>query len=153
LDEELNPRDPRVLAMTQPNPAFDCAKHVELLHHTADHAELELTLDQGKHRQIRRLCRASGCGSCTCIGAPSARSCSTIYLLEMFALTETEVSALWMAVGGRERIRDGQIAALARHARQARHESRPDVRLEAWLESEAATRPSLANMASEGIRV
>jgi 23S rRNA pseudouridine2605 synthase len=143
LDEELSPHDPRVLAMTQPSPAFDCAKHVELLHHTPDHAELELTLDQGKHRQIRRLCRALRLR----LLHLHRRSIGPIVLDDLplggvRVLTEAEVSALWTAVGGRERIRDGQISALARHARQARHQSRPDVRLEAWLESEAARRDS-----------
>lgn len=141
LDAELGPHDPRVLAMTQPSLAFDCAKHVELIHHTPDHAELELTLDQGKHRQIRRLCRALRLR----LLHLHRRSIGPIALDglavgDVTALTEVELAALWTAVGGRERIRDAQITALVRHARKARHQGEPDLRLEAWLEAEAAAR-------------
>jgi hypothetical protein len=50
-------------------------------------------------------------------------------------------------------IRDGQISALAPHARQARHQSRPDARLEAWLESEAAARRDSPEPSERGIQV
>lgn len=138
LNEELSPDDPRLLAMTQPSPHFDCAKHVELLRHTPDYAELELTLDQGKHRQIRRLCRALGLRLLhlhrRSIGPISL---DRLALGECRGLSDAEVAALWAAVGGRERIRAAQIAALVRHAQQARQRGEPDVRLDAWLEHEA----------------
>jgi 23S rRNA pseudouridine2605 synthase len=137
LNEELTPDDARLLAMTQPSADFDCAKAVELLRHTSDHAELELTLDQGKHRQIRRLCRALGLRllhlhrrSIGPIGLDG------LALGEFRALGEAEVSALWAAVGGRERIRAAQVAALIRHAARARQKGQPDARLEAWLEGQ-----------------
>ena len=139
LNEELTLHDPRLLAMTQPNLDFDCAKHVELLRHTPDHSELELTLDQGKHHQIRRLCRALGLrllhlhrrsiGPIALDGLGLGESCP---------LGEADVSALWAAVGGRERVRAAQIAALVRHAAKARHRGQPDARLDAWLEDHAA---------------
>ncbi len=135
LNEELSSDDPRLRAMTEHSPDFDCAKHVELVHYTPDHTELELTLDQGKHRQIRRLCRAldlrllhlhrRSIGPITLGG---------LGLGEFCALTDLEVNALWSAVGGHQRIRDAQIAALARHAEQARERGKPDARLDAWLE-------------------
>jgi 23S rRNA pseudouridine2605 synthase len=134
LNAELTPDDPRLLAMVQPNPAFDCAKHAALLHHTPDHAQVELTLDQGKHHQIRRLCRA--------LGLPlmhlHRRSIGPITLDDLglgeFApLDEADIGALWTAVGGRERIREAQISALDRHARKARERGAPDARLDAWL--------------------
>lgn len=142
LNEELGPEDPRVLAMTQPSRHFDCAKHVELLYHTPDHAELELTLDQGKHRQIRRLCRALGLR----LLHLHRRSIGPIGLDALplggvAVLTDVEVVALWDAVGGRDRIRHAQVSALARHARKARHQGEPDARLEAWLERQTPARP------------
>jgi 23S rRNA pseudouridine2605 synthase len=139
LNEELTPHDPRLRAMTQPSPDFDCAKHVELLTHTPDHSELELTLDQGKHRQIRRLCRALGLrllhlhrvsiGPISLDGLAAGEACP---------LAAAEVAALWAAVGGRERVRAAQVAALLRHADQARRLGQPDVRLDAWLAKYAA---------------
>jgi len=143
LNEELSPHDPRLLAMTQPSPAFDCAKHVELLRHTPDHSELELTLDQGKHHQIRRLCRALGLRLLhlhrRSIGPVSL---DDLALGESRLLGEAESSALWAAVGGRERIRAAQIAALVRHAAQARERGQPDVRLDAWLEDQVSPHTS-----------
>jgi pseudouridine synthase len=139
LNEELTPGDPRLRAMTEHSPDFDCAKHVELLHCTPDHTQLELTLDQGKHRQIRRLCRAlqlrllqlhrRSIGPITLDGLAPGDFCR---------LTQEEVTALWAAVGGHQRVRDAQIAALARHADQARQRARPDPRLDAWLERHRA---------------
>jgi 23S rRNA pseudouridine2605 synthase len=140
LNDELTPDDPRLSSMVQSNEAFDCAKRVEILHQTPEYTELELTLDEGKNRQIRRLCRALGLdllhlhrnavGPITLGGLP---------LGELRALTEAEVAALWASVGGPERIREAQILALSRHARAARARGEPDVRLETWLERNAAT--------------
>jgi pseudouridine synthase len=136
LNEELSLSEPRLRAMTQPSTEYDCARHVEVLHSTPDHIELELTLDQGKHHQIRRLCRALDLR----LMHLHRRSIGPIHLDNLAlggfcALTPTEVTALWAAVGGRERIREAQLAALARHARQARARGEPDTRLDAWLEN------------------
>jgi len=138
LNEELTPTDPRLLAMTQPNPHFDCAKHVELSSSTPDHAQLEVTLDQGKHHQIRRLCRALGLRLLhlhrRSIGPLSLDG---LELGESRPLAPTELALLWAAAGGSERIRAAQLAALRRHAAQAREREQPDVRLDAWLEKHA----------------
>jgi 23S rRNA pseudouridine2605 synthase len=138
LDEELTPDDPRLRAMVQPNPHFDCAKHVEVLHRSAHHVELALTLDQGKHHQIRRLCRALGLR----LVHLHRRSIGPISLGDLpvgdvRTLGAAEVAVLWDAVGGRQRVRDAQIAALRRHVEKARRASQPDARLEAWLEAQA----------------
>jgi pseudouridine synthase len=138
LDEELSPDDPRLQAMVQPNPHFDCAKHVAVVHRSAHHVELELTLDQGKHHQIRRLCRALRLR----LVHLHRRSIGPITLGELAIgdfrpLEPTEVQALWDAVGGWERICHAQIAALRRHAEKASRASRPDARLEAWLGTHA----------------
>ena len=141
LNEELMPDDPRLRAMTQPSPDVDCAKHVELLRHTPDHSQIEVTLDQGKHHQIRRLCRALGLRLLHLhrhsIGPISL---GELALGESRPLDEAESSALLAAVGGRERIRAAQIAALSRHAVQARERGQPDGRLDAWLEEHAGGR-------------
>jgi len=143
LNEELSAGDPRLLAMTRPSPDFDCAKHVELLRHTPDHSELEVTLDQGKHHQIRRLCRALRLRLLHLhrhsIGPISL---GELALGECRELSEAELVLLWAAVGGRERIRAAQIAALLRHAAHVRERGQPDLRLDAWLEQYAGVRPS-----------
>jgi 23S rRNA pseudouridine2605 synthase len=141
LNDELTPHDARLLAMTQPSADFDCAKHVELLRHTPDHSELELTLDQGKHHQIRRLCRALGLRLLHLHRHSIGPIClGDLALGESRPLGEAESSALWAAVGGHERIRAAQIAALIRHATQAREKGQPDARLDAWLEQHAGAR-------------
>jgi 23S rRNA pseudouridine2605 synthase len=138
LDEELADDDPRWAAMTQADARYFPAKHVVLLHRSADHVEIELTLDQGKHRQIRRICQVlrlrlahlhrRSVGPITLDG---------VGLGEVGVLTADQVGALWAAVGGREPIYEAQRAALERHARRARHDGHPDRRLEAWLERHA----------------
>jgi 23S rRNA pseudouridine2605 synthase len=138
LDEELAADDPRLRAMLEPSPHFDCAKHVAILHRSADHVELALTLDQGKHHQIRRLCRALRLR----LVHLHRRSIGPIGLGELpigdfRPLRPGEVSELWRAVGGRQRVHEAQVAALKRHAENARRALRPDARLEAWLEAQA----------------
>jgi pseudouridine synthase len=141
LDQELASDDPRLRDMTRPSERFDCAKHVTVLHCTPDHTELEVTLDEGKHHQIRRLCKALGLRLMhlhrRSIGPISLDG---LALGEWRPLAEAELGALWDAVGGQARIREAQIEALARHAREARERGAPDTRLDAWLERHAPLR-------------
>ncbi len=139
IDEELTTDDPRLLAMTRPGKGYDCAKHVEVLLRTPSYAEVELTLDRGKHHQIRKLCYALRLRlvhlhrrSVGPIGLDS------LPIGDFCPLSEAEVSALWAAAGGRERIHQAQAAALARHAQKARERGQSDTRLEAWLERHVA---------------
>jgi 23S rRNA pseudouridine2605 synthase len=139
LDEELGDDDPRLLAMTRADARYFPAKHVALLHRSVDHVELELTLDQGKHRQIRRICQVLGLR----LAHLHRRSVGPITLGglalgDVAVLTDDEVGALWAVVGGRELIYAAQLAALERHARRARDHGYPDYRLEAWLERHGA---------------
>ena len=134
LDDELLDGDARWAAMTQPSPLYDAAKHVELLHRSPDHTEVEMTLDQGKHRQIRKLCRALGLH----LQHLHRRAIGPITLEgqsvgECVPLTPVEVDALWASVGGRERTWRAQRAALHRQAQKARDRDCPDRRLEDWL--------------------
>jgi 23S rRNA pseudouridine2605 synthase len=141
LDEELADDDPRWAAMTQNDARYTPAKHAALLHRSADHAEIELTLDQGKHRQIRRICQVLGLR----LAHLHRRSVGPITLGgialgEVAVLTADELGALWAAVGGREPIYEAQRAALQRHAHRARQDGFPDYRLEAWLERQCPAR-------------
>lgn len=139
LDEELADDDPRWAALVRADPRYHPAKHAALLHRSPDHVELELTLDQGKHRQIRRLCQALGLR----LAHLHRRSVGPIALGDLALgqarpLTPEELDTLWAAVGGRERIQRAQRAALERHAQRARRDGTPDLRLEAWLTSPAS---------------
>lgn len=138
LNEEFTVDDPRLTSMTQPSADFDCAKHVSILYQTPDYVELSMTLDQGKHHQIRRLCRALDLRLLhlhRCAVGPI--SLGDLALGEFRALGATELAALWAAVGGRERVERAQMAALKGHAAKARRAAEPDLRLEAWLELHA----------------
>jgi 23S rRNA pseudouridine2605 synthase len=135
LNEELTHDDPRLALMTQPSPDFDCAKHVSILYSTPEYVELSMTLDQGKHHQIRRLCRALDLRLLhlhRCSVGPI--SLGELALGDFRALGPSELAALWAAVGGRERVERAQMSALKGHARKARRAAEPDLRLEAWLE-------------------
>lgn len=134
LDDDLDEGDPRWAAMTQPSSLYDAAKHVKLLHRSPDHVEVEMTLDQGKHRQIRKLCRALG------LHLQHLHRCSIGPITldgqsvgDCVPLTPGEVDALWASVGGRERTWQAQRRALQRQALKAREQHRPDRRLEDWL--------------------
>jgi 23S rRNA pseudouridine2605 synthase len=138
LNEEFTVDDPRLASMTRPSADFDCAKHVSILHLTPDYVELSMTLDQGKHHQIRRLCRALDLR----LLHLHRRSVGPISLGDLAlgdfrALGPTELAALWAAVGGRERVERAQMSALKGHALKARRAAEPDLRLEAWLELHA----------------
>lgn len=147
LDDELADGDPRWAAMTEPSPLYDAAKHVRLLHRSPDHVEIEMTLDQGKHRQIRKLCRALGLH----LQHLHRRSIGPIELGELpvgecVPLTPVEVEALWASVGGRERTWRAQRVALERQAQKACAQQHPDPRLEDWLQRN----PTLSSMTPRG---
>jgi pseudouridine synthase len=138
LNEEFTPDDPRLARMTQPSADFDCAKHVAVHYLTPEYVELTMTLDQGKHHQIRRLCRALDLRLLhlhrSSVGPISL---GELPLGDLRALGPSEVAALWAAVGGRERVERAQMSALKGHAQKARRAAEPDARLEVWLDLHA----------------
>lgn len=99
--------------------------------------ELELTLTQGKKRQIRHMCRALDLrlvhlhryriGSLSDAGLP---------LGAWRELDAPEVEALWEAAGGRSALRARKVAALEHQAAEAREHGAPHLRLEDWLRAE-----------------
>jgi len=113
------------------------AKHARITARTDYATELELTLTQGKNRQIRHMCRALDLHlehlHRTRIGPLSAAG---LALGEWRLLAADEVAALWSAVGGKARLRQRKVAALSRLAHAARAGGAPHLRLERWLEAE-----------------
>ena len=95
-----------------------------------------MVLDEGRYRQIRRMCRAAkfyldhlhrvrvGPVRLGAIGPGQVR-----------ALTEGEIEALWTACGGRDLARTRAIEALRRGAQRAHEAGQPRARVERWLEA------------------
>jgi 23S rRNA pseudouridine2605 synthase len=141
LDEHVADDDPRLTALTegivvqsQRVGGAVSAKRVHVLHRSADFTELHVTLNEGKNRQIRRMCRALDLH----LVALHRRAVGPIELGslaqgEYRLLTASEVEALWDATGGRQRVRARKLEALERAARQARERGAPHRRLEDWL--------------------
>jgi len=143
LDDVLEPSDPRLTQLQQGvehNGQLLVAKEARIVARTDYATELELTLTQGKKRQIRHMCRAlqlhlehlhrSRIGPLSDAGLP---------LGSWRPLETEEVEALWSATGGRARLRQRKIAALFRLAHAARQARSPLSRLEAWLAGETQT--------------
>jgi 23S rRNA pseudouridine2605 synthase len=140
LDDDLSPSDPRLAQLTSgvlhegERLAAKCAR---LIAHGESASELELTLTQGRNRQIRHMCRALGLHLVHLhrrrIGPLDDNG---LALGDWRTLTDGEIAALWQAVGGRAAIRARKLAALRHQARAARSSGRPLPRLEAWLDGE-----------------
>ena len=142
LDEVVLDEDPRLQQLTAGVP-----HHGELLAAQCAHiaarteyaTELELTLVQGKNRQIRNMCYAldlhlvhlhrNRIGPLTDAG---------LAVGSWRLLADSEVEALWQAAGGRSQLRERQVAALIRQAHAARASGAPQPRLEHWLECAVA---------------
>ncbi len=96
--------------------------------------ELELTLTQGKKRQIRHMCRALDLHLVHLhryrIGPLSDAG---LALGAWRTLDAGEVDALWQAAGGRDALRQRKVTALRAHAAEARSRGAPHERLERWL--------------------
>ena len=140
LDDVLDPDDPRLARLcrgVEHHGQLLSAKHARIVARTDYATELELTLTEGKNRQIRHMCRAldlhlehlhrSRIGPLSDAG---------LALGSWRLLSPDEVEALWSAVGGRARLRQRKVAALFRLARAARDTGAPLPRLEAWLADE-----------------
>ena len=138
LDEVVPDDDPRLRALLDGVPVLGQpahAKAVEVLHRTDQLTELLVTLDEGKNRQIRRMCRALDFH----LHALHRKTIGSLALGDLPAgqwrlLRDDEVEALWRAAGGRERVVERRVRALRYHADKCRAAGAPHARLEAWLE-------------------
>ncbi|MEN9579140.1 MAG: hypothetical protein RJA70_2149 [Pseudomonadota bacterium] len=135
LNEQFSVDDPRLQALVdRNNPKYDGARHAEIFHLTEHYVELLLTLEQGKNRQIRRLCRALNLRLLHLhrkrIGPLTDEG---LGLGQFRELSSDEVESLWEATGGRQSLRQSQLQALGGLAERLQHAGTPDARLEAWL--------------------
>jgi pseudouridine synthase len=140
LDDAISDEDPRLtqlIAGVPHNGQQLFAKQVRILARNEHATELELTLTQGKKRQIRHMCRALELHLVHLhrrqIGPLTD---ANLALGSWRLLSAAEVEALWHAVGGRDNLRQRKLLALTRQASAARDAGTPHERLEAWLERE-----------------
>lgn len=135
------PADPRVATLRQPMRLGATADEVQamrvdLVANAVDEPSdrLVLVVTEGKHRQVRRMCRAARLPVTALervrIGAVQLGSLAVGQVRELEA---HEVESLWRCVGGREAVRDRQLLALRALAHRRRTAGTPDLRLEAWL--------------------
>jgi 23S rRNA pseudouridine2605 synthase len=143
LDEAISDEDPRLSQLTAGvahNGEQLYAKQVRILARSEHATELELTLTQGKKRQIRHMCRKLDLHLVHLhrrqIGPLTD---ANLALGSWRLLAPSEVEALWQAVGGRHDLRQRKVLALTRLAKKAREAGAPLERLEGWLEWERRT--------------
>jgi len=137
LDEHVPDGDPRLGALLGGVPVLGRdarARSCTVQHRTEHFTELLVTLDEGRNRQIRRMCRALDFH----LNGLHRRSIGPLELGELPSgawrlLDPGESDALWQATGGRRRAFARKLKALARLSEQRRHEGAPHVRLDAWL--------------------
>lgn len=143
LDEILSESDPRLEQLRSGvvhNGERFWAKDAHIRASNEYATELELTLTQGKKRQIRHMCRALNLRLVHLHRFRIGPLSDAGLALGSWRLLEPhEVSALWQAAGGRAAVRERQLAALQQRALQARGDGTPQTRLEQWLEQERAT--------------
>lgn len=140
LDETVPDDDPRLARLVEGlslEGRLLAAKCARVLARSEHATELELTLTQGRKRQVRRMCRALGLPLVHLHRRRIGPLTDAGLALGAWRLLEpVESDALWQAVGTRAKIRQRQVAALARQTHDARQAGRPHARLEQWLELE-----------------
>jgi 23S rRNA pseudouridine2605 synthase len=138
LNEVVTDDDPRLLELcsgVRVGEMSHRAAKAWIRRSTSDYTELYVTLQEGKKRQIRRMCRALdlrllhlhrlrvGPIELDSLGAGEWR------LLEA-----SEVDELWHCTGGREAMFQRRVLALMELCERRRAEGNPLTRLEAWFE-------------------
>lgn len=139
LGAKLGADDERLKALVEGfdvGPFFAKAKQVQWLQTVGSQTRLALTLDEGKHRQIRRMCRTlklplralhrHSVGPVSVSGMPEGT---------LRELTVPETETLWATAGGRLRLLQERLEALRSRAMRHSKQGRPDLRLGAWLNS------------------
>ncbi len=135
LNEELTNDDPRIAALTcRTDQRYDGAKAARVVSLSPHYGEVELVLDQGKNRQIRRMCRALNLRLLHLHRKQvGPLRCDELAIGAFRELTDSELEALWSATGGRALARKRKAQALLARARERRDRGAADLRLEAWL--------------------
>jgi 23S rRNA pseudouridine2605 synthase len=139
----IRPSDPRIVTLRQPmrlgvGPQDEVQSvRADLLQDSPGDASdrIVMVVTEGKHRQVRRMCRAAGLP----VSALARVRVGPVELGNLAAgqvreLRSHEVDSLWRAVGGRGLVRERQLSALRSLADRRRRAGTPDLRLEIWLD-------------------
>lgn len=137
LNESIDVHDPRLKSWLTGLPMLGGtarAHSIEILHQTPDMTELSVVLNEGKNRQLRRMCRSvnfrllhlhrRAIGPIEVTDLPQG---------DLRELTSIEVEALWLSAGGRQAVAARKIEALQLYAERMRAQQEPHLRLEEWL--------------------
>ena len=140
IDEPLADDDQRLARLQSGithNGQFMAAKSAQVRARSDYATELELTLTQGKKRQIRHMCRELDLRLVHLHRFRIGPLDDTGLALGSWRWLEApEVEAIWQAAGGRSALRKRKVEALTRNALEARELGTPLTRLERWLDQE-----------------
>jgi 23S rRNA pseudouridine2605 synthase len=139
IEEPLAEDDPRLKAFvagvqTHPGATPLRATTATVHHRAEDHTELHVTLEEGKNRQLRKMCHALRLHL-----LQLHRAAIGSFRIDDLApgqwrhLGAAEVAELWSSCGGSERVTRNKIAALAKKAQLAPDVSAGNHRLSSWL--------------------
>ncbi len=142
LDQELSPGDPRLPQLCE---GVRVVGESDLLRANSvtivkrsERTVLQLSLCQGRHRQIRKMCHALGLRLVAlhrvAIGPLRVDGLEPGAFRQ---LRPDELEALWESTGGKRRVLLRKLAALARRAARSSARGRPEPRLDAWLAAHA----------------
>jgi pseudouridine synthase len=113
---------------------------------------LALTIDEGRNRIVRRMARQVRLDLLTLHRVRMGPVVLDVPPLVHRPLRPDEYDELWHAVGGRAAYREAQVAALARHAGLRREGGQPDLRLEAWLDTNRSALADVARRDPQDVR-
>jgi 23S rRNA pseudouridine2605 synthase len=139
LDEHLADDDPRLQALVsgvQLNEDSELlrAVYASVYHRTEDYTELHVTLDEGKNRQIRKMCNLLGLRLMQLHRKAIGTLCiDGLAMGQWRGLSLSEVEGLWSSCGGTDRVTRNKIRALTQMAESARDSGKTNARLEQWL--------------------
>ena len=104
---------------------------------TATTTSLRMTIDEGRNRQVRRMCGAVRLPLMhlhrTCVGALRL---GAVLPGDWRVLSALEVDGLWAQAGSEYKSMDRRVGALQRLAQSMLANEKPDLRLENWLEQQ-----------------
>lgn len=137
LNESIDAHDPRLESWLIGLPMLGGtarALTVEILQQTPDMTELSVVLNEGKNRQLRRMCSAMDLRLLhlhrRAVGPIEVTDLALGALRE---LTSGEIDALWQSAGGRQAVAERKVQALRLYAERMRAQQEPHLRLEEWL--------------------
>ena len=132
--EDADPRLQQLLDGVDIGSGPACALHADVIAGTPGFSVVELVIDEGRNRIVRKMCSRVGLQlehlHRSAIGPVSL---GDVRRGDWRALSADEVDELWAAGGGRARADARKIDALRRQAERWRDEDRPHTRLERWL--------------------